>query len=62
MTRVWQAGEEGGEDVAGCGGIITQAPTDIMHKCACTNARNDTRAHTVLLVHVRVADGGALEG
>lgn len=44
MTRVWQAGEEGGEDVAGCGGIITQAPTDIMHKCACTNARNDTRA------------------
>lgn len=56
MTRVWQAGEEGGEGVAGCGGIITQAPTDIMHKCACTNA------HTVLLVHVRVADGGALEG
>lgn len=46
MTRVWQAGEEGGEDVAGCGGIITQAPTDIMHKCACTNARNDTRART----------------
>lgn len=40
MTRVWQAGEEGGEDVAGCGGIITQAPTDIMHKCACTNARS----------------------
>lgn len=46
MTRVWQAGEEGGEGVAGCGGIITQAPTDIMHKCACTNARNDTRAST----------------